>query len=196
MRPTGAGCGPCCGTMPDDSATAAVTEQRDRPRTRADHCQCRRRRWRDLDLREGHPALEHAGFVRRSRYADDKRSFVIEPTAASRASAARSRRCGKNSKTLRSAASARTSVGRFCACWKSSKKDSPRPPPSCGSDPNPPAKIPSRGRKAAQRQAPVTRSTTNAAFDVLWDSTSRGEISLAVEESWRMRHRSGRWRAH
>jgi hypothetical protein len=71
--------------MPDDSATAAVTEQRDRPRTRADHCQCRRRRWRDLDLREGHPALEHAGFVRRSRYADDKRSFVIEPTAASRA---------------------------------------------------------------------------------------------------------------
>ena len=29
--------------------------------------------------------LEHAGFVRRSRYADDKRSFVIEPTAASRA---------------------------------------------------------------------------------------------------------------
>ena len=54
--------------------------------------------------------LEHAGFVRRSRYADDKRSFVIEPTAASRALRSQSRRCGKNSKTLRSAASARTSV--------------------------------------------------------------------------------------
>jgi len=29
--------------------------------------------------------LEHAGFVRRSRSADDKRSFLIEPTPASRA---------------------------------------------------------------------------------------------------------------
>ena len=29
--------------------------------------------------------LEHAGFVRRSRCADDKRSFLIAPTAASRA---------------------------------------------------------------------------------------------------------------
>ena len=194
VTPIGPGYAPCCRIVPDTPPQPAVTEQPGR------------RRWTArvlavlavlgpglitanadndaggiLTYGEGQPAARarrvRAAFPLRRRQAllrhraHRRWSNRPQPT---RGGVERTRR------RVRSAASARTSVGRFCACWKSSKKASPRPPPSCGSDPNPPAKVPAGREWAAQRQAPVTRWATNAAFDVLRDSTLRGEISLAV----------------